>query len=228
MLPHGYRHIIWDWNGTLLDDVDFIIAVMNELLRRRGLPLLDRPRYHRVFDFPVRDYYGRLGLDVATFDGLSVEFITGYDHGRWECRLHLAADALLRAVQEAGLTQSILSAYRQETLAEMVSHFGLSQRFIRLTGLDNIQAHGKLELGRKWLGELGLPPSAVVLIGDTLHDCDVATALGIDCLLVSHGHHPAERLHGSGRPVLPDLRAVADRLGLSVPAEVPPPVEAAG
>jgi phosphoglycolate phosphatase len=56
MQAPSYRHIIWDWNGTLLDDVDYSVGVMNILLRRRGLPALDRARYHVVFDFPVRDY----------------------------------------------------------------------------------------------------------------------------------------------------------------------------
>jgi phosphoglycolate phosphatase len=65
---------------------------------------------------------------------------------------------------------------------------------MRLTGLDNIFAHSKAELGRAWLAELGLPPTQVLLVGDTLHDLEVAQHMGVDCVLVAAGHHPAARL----------------------------------
>lgn len=216
MTAPRYRHIVWDWNGTLLDDCDYAIAVMNGLLARRQLPLLDRARYHALFDFPVRDYYERLGFDPArdTFEQLSVEFITAYDAQRLTCGLHAGVEALLAAVRGAGLTQSILSAYRQETLHEIVAHFGLTERFVRLIGLDNIFAHSKAELGRAWIAELGLPPGEVLLVGDTLHDLDVANAMGVDCVLVAAGHHPAERLRARHGRVVADLAALRAEIGV--------------
>lgn len=214
-----YRHVIWDWNGTLLDDLDLCIEVTNSLLARRGLTPLDRARYYTLFDFPVRDYYARLGFQehVDPFAQLSVEFISAYDTRRWECRLHPGAEAILEAVTESGMTQSILSAYRQETLREIVGHFGLSRHFIRLTGLDNIYAHSKLELGRAWVDELALPLETLVLVGDTLHDREVAEALGIDCVLVASGHHNAERLRQRSSRVVSDLAELALELGLKLP-----------
>jgi phosphoglycolate phosphatase len=191
-----YRHVIWDWNGTLLDDLDLCIDVMNGLLRRRGLPVMDRARYHAVFDFPVRAYYERLGFDFRrdSFEGLSVEFIAGYEARRGESRLHPGAREMLAAFQLAGVTQSVLSAYRGDTLQEIVGHFGLTPYFMRLIGLDNIYAHSKTELGRAWVAELGIPGKDILMIGDTLHDLEVAKALGVDCVLVAAGHHSAGRL----------------------------------
>ena len=211
-----YRHIVWDWNGTLLDDVDYSIAVMNGLLARRGLPLLDRPRYHALFDFPVRDYYFRLGFDPAqdSFETLSVEFISAYDAHRWDCPLHPGVAEILAAVSRTGATQSILSAYRQETLHEIVAHFGLTPHFIRLTGLDNIFAHSKADLGRAWLAELGLPPAEVLMVGDTLHDRDVAQHMGVDCVLGAAGHHPAARLRARHDRVVDNLGGWRVLLGL--------------
>ena len=202
-----YRHIIWDWNGTLLDDLDLCIDVMNGILGHRSLPLLDRARYHRLFDFPVRAYYERLGFDFArdSFEELSVEFISAYDARRWECRLQPGAQTILGSLQSAGVTQSVLSADRQETLQEIVGHFGLTPRFKRILGLDNIYAHSKAELGRNWVAELGLPPSEILLIGDTLHDLDVARAIGVNWVLVACGHHPEARLRSRTDRVLADL-----------------------
>jgi phosphoglycolate phosphatase len=210
MLQPRYRHIIWDWNGTLLDDLDLCVDVMNGSLRRRGLPLLDRARYHALFDFPVRDYYARLGFDLTrdTFEALSVEFITGYDARRFDCALQPGTREILTAAGRAGLTQSILSAYRGETLREIVTHFGFASHFIRLNGLSDIYAHSKTELGRAWIAELGLPPRDVLMVGDTLHDLDVAAAMGVDCVLVANGHHPEPRLRARTDRIVPSLDAL--------------------
>jgi len=214
--PPRYRHIIWDWNGTLLDDLDYSLGVMNAILRPRGLPELDRARYHALFDFPVRDYYERLGFDAARdpFEKLSHEFITGYDAHRLDCALHADTRRILAAVQAAGLTQSILSAYRHDTLVEIVAHFGLTPYFSALSGLADNFAHSKVELGRAQLARLGLPPKDVLLIGDTLHDLDVAREIGVDCVLVAAGHHPADRLRPRHDRVLDSLAELPDLLGL--------------
>lgn len=211
-----HRHLIWDWNGTLLDDLDLGISVMNAILARRALPLLDRARYHALFDFPVRDYYYRLGFDPAqdTFEQLSVEFISGYDARRLESTLHGETRRVLAAAQAAGLRQSILSAYRQETLREIVAHFGLDGHFDHIAGLDNIHAHSKVALGRDLIRRLDTDPGDILLVGDTLHDLEVARELGVDCALVAAGHHSADRLQATGAPVYPDLAAFAAAHGL--------------
>ena len=216
MKQTDYRHIIWDWNGTLLDDVDYCIGIMNEILRRRGLPEMDRARYHAIFDFPVKNYYERLGFDATkdTFQELSVEFIAGYDAHRWDCTLHSASRATLAAVQATGATQSILSAYRDETLKEIVGHFELTPHFSHLAGLDNIYAHSKAELGRVQVAALGVPLNQIVLIGDTVHDLEVARELGVDCVLVAAGHHPFAKLRQHHDRVLHTLAELPTVPGL--------------
>jgi phosphoglycolate phosphatase len=206
-----YRHLIWDWNGTLLDDLDLSIAVMNSVLARCSLPPLDRARYHALFDFPVRAYYERLGFDPVSdpFDKLSVEFISGYDARRLEAGLHRHVPRTLATVRAAGLGQSILSAYRHETLHEIVAHFGLTAQFDHICGLDNIHAHSKVALGRELVARLGVAPAEILLVGDTLHDLEVARDLGVACALVAAGHHPAARLRATGAHVYDDLAAFA-------------------
>jgi phosphoglycolate phosphatase len=211
-----YRHVIWDWNGTLLDDLDLCVAAMNTVLARRGLPALDRARYHAVFDFPVRDYYARLGLPVddRNFHQLSVEFIAAYEARRLEPLLQPGAEKILAAIGARGLTQSILSAYQHEALQAVVAHHGLTPHFRALSGLDNIYAHSKVALGRASLAALQLPPREVLLIGDTLHDLVVARELGLACALVAHGHHPRERLRAATEHVFENLESLGAALGL--------------
>lgn len=203
----AYRHIIWDWNGTLLDDLDLSISVMNALLAQRRLPLLDRVRYHTLFDFPVRAYYEKLGFDPVAdpFERLSTEFITGYDARRLEAALHAQVVETLAAIRAANLGQSILSAYRQETLHEIVAHHGLTAHFTHIAGLDNIHAASKVALGRELVAKIEAAPKEILLIGDTLHDLEVARELGVDCVLIAAGHHPAERLRRSGAAVYDTL-----------------------
>jgi len=192
---------------------------MNAILRRRGLPELDRARYHAVFDFPVRDYYARLGFDPAkdNFENLSVEFIKGYEAHRQDCALHPDARRVLAAVRDSGRTQSILSAYRHETLVEIVEYFGLREQFADIAGLDNIHAQSKTSLGRAQVGKLGLPPHEILLVGDTVHDLEVARALGVDCILVAAGHHPAEKLRRHHDRVIESLAELPALSGLELP-----------
>ena len=213
-----YRHVIWDWNGTLLDDLDLCVEAMNTVLARRGLPPLDRARYQAVFDFPVRDYYARLGLPVddASFHQLSVEFIAAYEARRLEPLLQPGAGPMLAAISARGLTQSILSAYKHDALQVVVAHHGLAGHFHTLSGLDNIYAHSKVALGHACLAALQLPAREVLLIGDTLHDLTVARELGIDCALVAHGHHPSSRLRAATAHVFDNLAQLALALGLEL------------
>ena len=84
-----------------------------------------------------------------------------------------------------------------------------------MTGLDNIYAHSKTELGRAWVAELGIPAGDILLIGDTLHDLEVARELGVDCVLVAAGHHPADRLRRATDRVLDNLRDLRAVPGLT-------------
>ncbi len=205
------RHIFWDWNGTLMDDAWLCVATLNTLLRNRGMAETNVATYRQVFSFPVRAYYERLGFDFTKEDMqlLSIEYIDGYNARRYECALHSGTRELLAELQQLGKGQSILSAYRQDMLEDTIKGYSLSSFFTHLAGTDNLQAQGKRDQGKRLLEKLHLPPTAVIMIGDTLHDLEVAEAIGCPCILVGHGHCDANRLRGHGVPVaesIADLR----------------------
>jgi phosphoglycolate phosphatase len=203
----GIKHIIWDWNGTLLDDCWLSVAAMNRLLKRRNLPLLTPERYREIFTFPVIDYYRRLGFDFERepFTVSGTEFIREYTRRALEPELHRAVVTVLEKLQRSGVTQSILSASKQHYLERQIQHHQLGAYFIRIVGQDDHYAHGKTVAGRAWMAELHYGPHEVLFVGDTLHDREVAEAIGADCVLLAHGHTSLRRLLATGVPVFRDL-----------------------
>lgn len=177
------------------------------MLQERGLPRLTAARYAELFDFPVIDYYRKLGFDFARepFEIVGTEFIHRYEPRRHEAALQPAALDVLRALQARGATQSVLSAYRHETLETFLRHFQVRELFTRVIGSDDNYASGKIEQGRRFIAELACDPGDVVLIGDTTHDHEVAEAMGIACLLIPAGHQSRARLESCGVQVLAGL-----------------------
>jgi phosphoglycolate phosphatase len=206
-----YDLIIWDWNGTLLDDLWLALDVANRMLARRALPTMDQDRYREIFDFPVSEYYRRAGFDFdrEPFESLADEFIAGYGDRLRECSLHEPVLGLLEAFDRAGIGQAVLSASRQESLVEALAHYGLTGFFGSIAGLADHFAVSKIEVGHRLLARSR--PQRAVLIGDTVHDFEVADALGVDCILVGCGHHPMHRLRATGARVYESL----DKLQLS-------------
>jgi phosphoglycolate phosphatase len=206
------QHVVWDWNGTLLDDTWLCIDIMNELLAERNLPALTLTRYHEVFDFPVED----------CITGGSALILRAIPSPWW-------ARSSSAATKSAGLKPAFTRAAR--TTLELHPRISPSPSpscpltattpwkncwptskcapfFAGVLGSDNVYARGKIEQGRRWIGERGVDPATVLLIGDTIHDFEVASAMRCRCLLVADGYHPRARLEPLGAPVVSDLHDV--------------------
>ncbi len=205
-----YTYIFWDWNGTLLNDAWLCVDVMNSMLAERGLPAIDLETYRAIFDFPVRDYYTRLGFDFGaeSFEVVGMEFMVRYNKRQKECRLHQDAEKILDFCRQAGLLQYMLSAREENELREEVRNVGIQKYFAGVFGLGDHYAHGKTDVGHRLLKESKAAPEKIIFIGDSLHDAEVAAGLGIDCLLIPRGHQNEARLSRCGYPVLDSLLAI--------------------
>lgn len=208
------KHIIWDWNGTLLNDKWLCIESINSLLTSRSLPGIDENRYAEIFDFPVKDYYERAGFNFTSepFEKPAMEFIRLYDERRTECTLQPGAMKALEAVRRMGVGQSLLSASEKGVLDEMTTFHGIHGFFEEVKGLGDHYANGKIDLGLELMTELGYRPEEVVMVGDTSHDSEVAAALGVACILYTGGHHPEKRLSRCGRELIDRLEVVPEKL----------------
>lgn len=193
------KTIIWDWNGTLLDDVQQSVDVMNEILRRYGRPLLrDVAQYRAKFCFPVQIYYERVGLEAALFPVVSHEWMDEYLRREGTCTLRAGALEALRAFQAAGCRQVILSASRRENLLEQMARFPIMQYFDEVLGLTHIYATSKEGVAREWIARGGANPAECVMIGDTQHDAQAAQAMGCRCVLLLGGHQDESTLRATG------------------------------
>jgi phosphoglycolate phosphatase len=203
----NYSHIIWDWNGTLLDDAWLCVDVMNGMLKERNLPLKTLAEYKELFDFPVKDYYAKLGFDFdkEPFDVVGMDFIVRYNRRQGETILHPEVPGVLAAFSAHGFSQNILSAREQNELLSETKSLGVFKYFDHIRGLDDHYAHGKTDVGLLLMKEIGVAREKMLFIGDTRHDAEVAAEIGIDCILVPNGHHSEERLSQLGVPMIHSL-----------------------
>ena len=227
-------YILWDWNGTLLDDTEAALATLNEMIAVRGGQPIGMEFYRDHFAFPVRPFYDKIGIIARNEDewnGIAHEYHEVY--GRQPKKLNPLAVTALEMAKEAGCRQSIVSALRQDLLEADMARNGVTKYFERICGSDNLDGASKLNRARDLLAELSVPHSPFpiprspfpvphsplpvprfVLIGDALHDKEVADALGIDCILCAQGSHAAWRL----RAVAPTGDTLVDALKLALNA----------
>ena len=207
MIFDKYSQIIWDWNGTLLNDAWLCVDVMNTMLDQRGLPLITLEIYRDIFDFPVRDYYLKLGYDFnkEPFEKVGMEFMIHYNKRQKECSLHSEVHRILSEIKRMGYAQSILSAREQNELRQETIDLNVAGFFEKVCGLDDHYAHGKTDVGIKLLEDLNVPKDKVIFIGDTRHDAEVADELGIDCILIPNGHYSVQRLKNCNKPIVQSI-----------------------
>lgn len=209
-MSNKYSHIIWDWNGTLLDDVDWCIGRINHMLSKRNKrTLLDRSDYHAAFCFPIIEYYKNVGFDFdeEPFEQLAREYIDLYHSDTAShLGLHDQAKPVLQTICDRDLTQIILSASAQDNLLMQLQPFALEGYFAEILGISDIYAKSKVEIGLDYVKRN--PELRGIMIGDTTHDFEVAQAIGVDCVLVAQGHQSRQKLESCKVPVVDNLQQV--------------------
>lgn len=202
-----YKHIIFDWNGTLLDDLWLAVEIIDGMLVKRGLESMNIKRYSEIFDFPVKDYYQNIGFDFnqESFEKVGTEFIEKYDKRQYECNLQKGCLELIEFLFQKNILLSILSAREQLMLEQNLKYYKLDKYFPKISGLNDHYANSKLENGLKLINSSTISVSETLLIGDTLHDAEVAKTMGIDCILIASGHQNVERLKKANLPIFESL-----------------------
>lgn len=213
------EYVIWDWNGTLLDDVDFNRRATNQLLVRERIPEMPTvERYRELFGFPTEDYYKRAGFDFNKTP--YSELADAYSAVYWadaakECSLSDGALDTLKKIEELKIPQMILSLSRQDKLDRIVDDFSVRRFFKYVAGSGDFLAVSKEKIAVMWADRLkkeGFDLKNAIFIGDTRHDFDVSLALGCRCLLYSGGHESRAKLTTAGCPVIENINDVLNYL----------------
>ncbi len=196
-----YKNVVWDWNGTLLNDVKISVDTINVMLERKHLRKLTVEEYRSVFGFPVKPYYESIGFDFTKddWDAVSRDFVDVYNDLAKNVELTSGIIPVLEEVKRRGMQQYVLSALQEDLLNGMLERFGIRKYFDGVCGTNNIYADGKVARGMEMLRMFPIVPAETVMVGDTLHDAEVAEALGFDVRLYAGGHNSTERLVKKGK-----------------------------
>jgi phosphoglycolate phosphatase len=207
---NGIKTILWDWNGTLLDDTEICRQIVNGLLEKRNLPKLSIQKYQDIFTFPVKDYYEKAGFDFSKeeFKVPADEFIQAYHQKIDSAKLHDQTEQTLQFFKQKKHLQFIISAMEHNTLIQSIKDRNIFDYFEHISGINNHYAHSKTENAIRLIADHKLNPSEVCLIGDTIHDFEVAEVIECKCILVSNGHQSKDRLKTAGCPVLNSLAEI--------------------
>jgi phosphoglycolate phosphatase-like HAD superfamily hydrolase len=209
-------HIVWDWNGTLFNDVDAVVEATNEIFASYGLPPMDQAYYRSVYTRPIWACYERImgrPLEDGEWERLDAAFHDAYHRLMERCDLAADARPTLDALAGAGHSQSLLSMWRHDRLARAVRRYGIAAVLRRVDGLRPEQAGGpKSEFMVRHLGALGVEPADVVVVGDSIDDAEAARHCGVRAILYAGGMQSRTDLDRVGVPVIECLADVSSHL----------------
>lgn len=201
-------HLVWDWNGTLLDDLSIVVEAVNASIGSLGAGPITADEYRDHYTRPVRIFYDRLlGRIVSDEEWLRLNTTFHDEYFRLAADVALVEDAMdaLAAVADAGWTQSLLSMSPQDWLIKVVERLGLSEEFVLVDGLSG--PSGGLKAGHlaQHLDRLGLSGRQIVMIGDTPDDVAAAQHVRAKAVLFHGGSHHLDLLESEGVPVAETL-----------------------
>lgn len=206
------KYIVWDFNGTIIDDASLCLSIENYMLKERNMKTdYSLAWYKDNFCFPVYDYYLKLGYTFTdeTYDEMADEFNLLYNQRFHECKLHEGFIETIQKAIDKGYKNIILSASHKENLIRQVDSLGITQYFEELIGIDDYLAGSKTDHAKKWFAQNAIDPRDCILIGDSTHDADTAKALGIEkCYLVSFGHQSHKVLKDYGGLVVDSFEEI--------------------
>ena len=213
-MKNRIKHVVWDWNGTLVDDARLCVDIVNGILSDLSISPVSLKFYRDNFTFPVSSYYEKIGLPTEgdSYRAISEKFISEYRMRRVSCQLQKHARLVMNGLAESGIGQSILSAGKLSDLINFVDELGLSGFVDPISGASNIYAAGKKGISKTHLAKIAHEPSNVLLVGDTVHDEEVSVHLGTQCMLFTGGHNSVKTLGECRSELIDDLRMVLLRV----------------
>lgn len=204
-----YKYVIWDWNGTLLDDVSASLASVNDMLKERNMAPIDINEYKEYIDVPIIGFYEKVfDLENEDYDEILKQYNSGYLYHLKDCNIAEGAKKLLENFKNEGTLQIIVSSSNNNQLKMNVEKYGLTEYFDAILGSENYLAESKIQRAIDYINNHG--EGKALVIGDLVHDYEMALELGADCILTRKGHEKPERLDNCKCRVVENLSETGD------------------
>ena len=204
------QYVIFDFNGTVLDDVAVALKAENYTIEHYGLDRqpLTMDEYLHIFTFPVKDYYEKVGFDwnKYSYEEVGRYWFDWYCALKPEYRIYDGVIELLEENRKKGIKNILLSASSLVELKKQLDELGIAHYFDEVLGLGDIYAGSKEDIAVNWAKDKN--KEECVMLGDSLHDLDVARAMGIRCVLIAKGHQAKDLLIKECDEVVDDIREV--------------------
>lgn len=205
-----FRNLIFDWSGTLVDDLGPVIEATNAVLAKYEIAGLDREGFRRAFRLPYRDFYAEQLPDIP-LEELEAHFRPAFDAAVTPVTVLPHAREKLEWCTALGIRTFVLTSMDTLAFERQMDDFGLRHHFeATYSGVLD-----KRDVIHRILEIHGLNPAETAFVGDMTHDVETARHGGISSIAVLTGYNHAEIL-AAVRPDLtvPDLgvlRTLLDR-----------------
>ncbi len=206
-----YTHIIWDWNGTLLNDLSASLTSVNDMLDMRGMPHIDADFYKECIGVPIRKFYDRVfDMEKEDYSIIIKQYNEGYLRHLADCGLTRGAREAIEYFCSCGVNQAVVSSSNNDQLCANIIKYGLDGCFDAVLGSADFYAGSKIDRAKDYLEKTNGKSGRILVVGDLEHDADMAKELGADCVLLTSGHEHISRLNRAEVPLIDDLFALIE------------------
>lgn len=208
------KHVFLDFNGTIIDDVDLCLDLLNGILKSQNKEAVNMEKYKNIFTFPIKKYYEAAGVDfnIESYESLAIKFIKEYQPKSLLCGLYSCVIDTLKYLKAKGVKLYILSASERNNLLQQCKHYNIIEYFDAILGIDNIEAKGKTDIAIDFVNNNHINCDEAIFVGDTLHDYEVSQAMNIGCRLVSCGHQSKEVLKAANVIIYDDISGLMEEI----------------
>ncbi|MGI8602143.1 MAG: NUDIX domain-containing protein [Verrucomicrobiales bacterium] len=189
IVVHPIRNILFDWSGTLVDDLPPVVHATNAVLRHCGKPGMTREEFMREFELPFERFYRRLTPDNA-LDTLEPIFHRAFEQSVERATPLPHALDFLNFCRATRRRCFVLSSAHPPYLERQAEEFGFATFF------EEVYAgvRDKTQVIHRILETHALDARETVFIGDMTHDIEAARHGGIRSIAVLTGYQSAGAL----------------------------------
>jgi len=195
-MPKRFELLVFDWDGTLMDSAEAIIASIQLSCQDLGLPVPERERAAHVIGLGLKDAlsYAVPELPPSDYGKLALRYRHHYLERDPDIELFPGMREMLAALKENGHRLAVATGKTRVGLDRVLEATQLKQFFDSSRCADETRSKPHPAMLQELMRELQIEPEATLMIGDTAHDLQMAMNAGVPALAVSYGAHPKEGL----------------------------------